>query len=463
MWKLALLLAIPALTGATEKESTDRLFQNFSSPGSPGCAIGVLRDGRTLYSKGYGLADVEQSTPLSARSVFYLCSVSKQFMAFAILLLEQQGKLSVDDAIGKHIPGLPDHTAGITLRQLLHHTGGVRDYLTLGFLAGFSPDHVWTEHAALRWIGRQRGTNFAPGSEHLYSNSGFVLLSLAAQRVTGGKLNDWMKQNVYSPLGMNSSRWQHHHGDPVPLRAHGYIATPASTWRLGDSHLDTIGDGGMYSSVDDLLQWARNMDEKKIGGPLLDRMSQPGTLLNGKGLANGYGMGLVRDKYRGLETVSHGGALAGYRTILFRIPQKKLTIVCLCNTGSANPTQFAQQIADVWLRDEFPEQSAVLRPPVPPPPPRLSPLDAGRRAALAGDWWSDELSVTYRLRDEGGKFILEPGDGSPAELLTRDDGQLQPRNSGLRLNARKDASGRVTALLLEAGRVRGIEFTRVRK
>jgi CubicO group peptidase (beta-lactamase class C family) len=195
MNRLPILLAFAtAALAAGEERRTDALFAEFAKPGSPGCAVGVMRDGRTLLAKGYGLGDLEQGVPLSPRSVFYLASVSKQFMAFSVLLLEQQGKLSLDDPVGKHVAGLPAHTARITLRQLLHHTGGVRDYLALGFLAGFPRDHVWTERAALNSIARQKATNFEPGAEHLYSNSGYVLLSLAAQRVIGGKLNDWMRR-----------------------------------------------------------------------------------------------------------------------------------------------------------------------------------------------------------------------------------------------------------------------------
>lgn len=445
MKTVAFLLATVAAFGANEEARTDQVFAAFAKPGTPGCAAGVVRDGKVLYSKGHGFANLEHGVALTPKSSFYLASVSKQFLAFAVLLAEKQGKLSIDDPVGRHVEGLPAHTAAVTLRQLLHHTGGVRDYLMLGSLAGLSTDHVWTERAALRAIARQKALNFAPGSEHLYSNSGYVLLSLAMQKAIGGKLDGWMKENVWTPLGMTNSRWQHDHADPVPARATGYIGPiGASGWKIGNSMLDTIGDGGMYSSLEDLLRWAANFEEGKLGASLLDRMSQP--------VAKEYGMGLARSKYRGLETVAHGGALAGYRTMVFRIPARKFTVVCLCNNGSANSSTLSQRVADVWLENEF--EGAPPAPVVPeaPKPAKLTTPTAEQRASLAGEWFSAELEATYRIRDLDSKLWLEAGDSPPVELQVTEDNKFRPVRIPITLERRKDT------LVLDAGRVRGIEF-----
>lgn len=441
---LAVAVACTAF-GADEESRTDLVFTAFSKPGAPGCAAGVVREGKVLYAKGHGLANLEHSIALTPKSTFYLASVSKQFMAFAVLLAEQQGKLSIDDPVGKYVEGLPAHTAAVTLRQLLHHTGGVRDYLMLSSLAGFSTDHVWTERAALRAIARQKALNFAPGSEHLYSNSGYVLLSLAVQNAIGGKLDGWMRENVWTPLGMTVSRWQHDHSDPVPGRASGYLASLGSAgWKTGNSMLDTIGDGGMYASLEDLLKWAANFDDGKLGAALLERMSQP--------VANGYGMGLARSKYRGLETVAHGGALAGYRTMVFRVPSRKFTVVCLCNNGSANPTALSQRVADIWLEGAFEGAPAAPAVQEAPNPAKLSPPTAEQRASIAGEWFSSELEATYRIRDLDGKIFLEAGDSPPVELQVTEENKFRPARIPFTLERRKDA------LVLDAGRVRGIEF-----
>lgn len=459
MWKFftSLFCAVAAL-GATEAQRTDALFAAFTAPNTPGCAVGVMRDGETLYAKGHGLANLEQSVPLTPKSVFYLASVSKQFMAFAILQLEREGKLSTDDPIGRHVAGLPAHTAAVTIRQLLNHTGGVRDYLTLGATAGLSQDHVWTEHAMMLWLARQRALNFAPGSEHLYSNSGYVLLSLAAQKVAGAKLNDWMKQKVWTPLGMNQSRWQHDHNDPIALRASGYVSSQTQGWKVGNSMLDTVGDGGMYSSIEDMMRWAGNFDKPKLGGEFLDRMAQPGMINDGSVIANGYGMGLSRTKYRGFDAVAHGGSLAGYRTTLFRIPAKKFTVVCLCNNGNASAIRLSRQIADIWLEKEFESAAPPAVAAVTTKAPTLSAPSAAQIKAFTGNWFSPELEALYRIRFADGKLLLEIGDSAPRELLAGERGLLSPGNTGATLKIKQTGTGEGDTLVLDAGRIRGIEF-----
>lgn len=450
MLLMALFFVFTA-SGADEAVRTDKLLSGYVPGGGPGCAAGVVWQGKVVYAKGFGLASLEHGAPITPKSVFYLASVSKQFMAFAILLLEQQGKLSVDDPVGKHVAQLPAHTAAITLRQLLHHTGGVRDYLTIGALSGFSADHVWTEHAFLRTVARQGALNFAPGTEHLYSNSGYVLLSLAAQKVIGGKLDPWMKANVWGPLGMEQSRWQHDHRDPVEGRALGYSAA-GSNWKISNSMLDTVGDGGMYSSLADLLRWAANFDEGKPGARLLERMGEPGKLADGRVLPGGYGMGLARGTYRGLATVAHGGALGGYRTMLLRVPQERFTVVSLCNNGRMNTNEIAQKITDVWLEGKL---GAVT-----PQPARKQertaskpkPTTAEQRQQLSGDWFSAELEAVYRLRDVNGKLMLEAGEEAAMELFAAGEGKVGADGGTLEL--------RNGILRLDAGRVRGIEFRR---
>lgn len=457
VWSFLLLAG--ALQASSEKDAeTASVFKALATTSSPGCAVGVMRGGKTLHAKGYGMADLEQSVPLSPKSVFYMGSVSKQFMAFSILTMEKQGKLSLDDSVRNHIPELPAYYAPVTLRHLLHHTGGVRDYLTLGMLAGYGQDHVWTERAALRMIARQKALNFEPGAEHLYSNSGYVLLALTAQRIAGESLNEWGRKHVFGPLGMASSRWQHNHADLVANRAHGYARTPAGAWRASDAMVDTVGGGGMYSSVEDMLRWAENLASGRLGGDLLARMAEPGRLRDGQTIPNGYGMGLVKGTYRGTPSISHGGALAGYRTYILHLPEKRFSVVCLCNFANANPARFAEQVADVWLEGEL-GPAAKVEPPKPPSPPKLSPLDASLKSAIAGEWWSEELQTVYTFREESGQFMLEVGDNTRAAVLATGNGSLRVSMMPIAFEVKRDG-GAVSALVMEAGRVRGIELRR---
>ncbi len=456
----AVFLLAGVLLASGEKEAkTDGIFKPVSMSSSPGCVAGVMRNGQTLYARGHGMGDLEQGTALSPKTAFYMGSVSKQFMAFTILLLEQQGKLGLDDSVRKHIPELPEYFAPVTLRQLLHHTSGVRDYLTLGILAGYAPDHVWTERAALKTIMRQKGLNFAPGSEHLYSNSGYVLLAVTAQRAARERLNEWGRKYLFGPLGMTSSRWQQNHADLVPNRAHGYARAAAGAWQVSDAMVDTVGGGGMYSSVEDMLRWMENLESGKFGGELLARMAEPGKLGDGQAISNGYGMGLVKGKYRGALAISHGGALAGYRTYILRLPEKRFSVVCLCNFANANPGRFAEQAADIWLEGEL-GAAARTDPPEPPAPVRLSPPDAALKAALAGEWWSEELQAVYRFGEDQGRFMVEAGDNTRTPVMAAEDGRLRASMMGIAFEVRREGGGAVAALSLEAGRVRGIELRR---
>ena len=346
---LVCLLAASLLSAQDVPHQIDKVFESYGAQG-PGCTVGIARDGKPLYSKGYGMADLEHDVPLSPSSPFYMASVSKQFTAIAVLLLVEDGKIALTDPVRKFIPELPEYAGAITIRHLLTHTSGVRDYLTLGFLAGLSPDFVHTDSSFLHMISRQSALNFPPGSEFLYSNSGYVLLSLVVKNVTGKSLNEFAQERIFGPLGMKSTRFQHDHSSLVPGKAFGYERR-GGLWHTANSMLDTVGDGGLYSTVEDMLRWAANFDNPLIGAAALNTMQPSAKLTNGD--ETGYGMGLAPGDYRGLPIVSHSGGLAGYRTQFLRFPAQRLSIVCLCNNGTANPGQLARRVAELYLGPEM--------------------------------------------------------------------------------------------------------------
>jgi CubicO group peptidase (beta-lactamase class C family) len=330
-------------------QQVDKLFERFSSE-SPGCAVGVVRDGKPLFSKGYGMADLEHDAPLTAESMFYMASVSKQFTAMSILMLVDEGKIQLNDSIRKTIPELPEYTNSITLYQLLTHTSGVRDYLSLGSLAGQPMDSVFTDRRALASIARQEALNFPPGSEYSYSNSGYVLLSLVVKRVAGKNLNQFAQEKIFGPLEMKSTRFQHDHSALVPRKAFGYVRK-GEDWHVSNSMLDVVGDGGLYSSVADMLHWLGNFDQPKIGKSALAAMQTHAKLSSGKEID--YGMGLAPGEYRDLRTVEHSGALGGYRTQVLWFPAQKFSVVCLCNNGTVSPVRLARQVAEIYLSSDM--------------------------------------------------------------------------------------------------------------
>lgn len=463
--RLCVPLIVAAVLGSTAfgqapapPDSFDAIFKDFATHDSPGCAVGAARSDRPLVTRAYGLADVEHRVQLTPQSVFYMGSVSKQFMALAILLLERDGKLRLDDRVRTYVPELPDYAATITIRHLLHHTSGVRDYLRLSALAGNPSDHVITERSFLSILARQTRLNFEAGSEHLYTNSGYVLLSIVVQRLTGRLLDEFARDRIFTPLNMRSTRFQHDHAVPIPGRASGYVKR-GDSWRIANSLLDVVGDGGMYSTVDDMLQWATAFERPEFA-PLLSRMQTPGTLDDGRVIANGYGMGLIQGAYRGLPIVSHGGGLAGYRTHFLRVPAEKLAVVVLCNNGgTTGPLRLAQMVAEHYASAGMSAGTAVADN-VPPQAAPGTPVPRELREAAAGLFYSDELDVIYRIIAGSDDTSLEVWTNTPVVLSLVGPDRFATPVAGREITLVRDRAGRVTGFALSDGRVRDIAFTR---
>ena len=294
------------------------------------------------------MADLEHGVPITPKTMFYMASVSKQFTAMTVLMLAKENKLSLDDSVRKYVPELPRYADKITLRELLTHTSGIRDYMTLGELSGLSDDNTYSEAEVLQQLSRQEGLNFPPGSAMLYSNSGYVLLSIIVKRVTGKPLSEVSRASIFNPLGMTASLFQHDHSMLVPNKAFGYELRQGA-WHAANNMLDHVGDGGLYSSVDDMFHWMGNFDAPKVGADVLSVMETPATLSDGKKAE--YGMGLTLSRYRGLNVVEHNGGYAGYRTEDIWFPSERLSVVVLCNLGAVNPVQLARTISDLYFQD----------------------------------------------------------------------------------------------------------------
>src|SRR5271155_1155504 len=359
---LSILAAVPCFAQQDAPrviQTVDQVFAAFDKPDSPGCALGVVRDGNFIYKKGYGTASLELSVPLTPQSVFYMGSVSKQFTAASVVLAAEQGFLSLDDDIRKYVPELPSYGKTITLRQMLHHTSGFRDILGLLFLAGRNFEDIHPTSELLDLLSRQKALNYQPGEEYLYSNTNYFLMSVIIKRATGKPLSQFAEENIFKPLGMTHTRFYDDHSVVVPGRVPAYEPLPDGGFRVDwSTNFDKIGDGGLMSSVDDLLLWDRNFYANKLGkGTLLKEIQTPGVLNNGKQIE--YALGLIISTYRGLPIVEHGGALFGYRTELLRFPQQKFSVITLCNLGTSNPGQLSYHVADLYLAGQLsPEPSA---------------------------------------------------------------------------------------------------------
>jgi len=333
----------------TEISKINEIFTDYAKTDSPGCALGVYRNGAIAYARGYGMASLELGVPITPQTVFDIGSTSKQFTAFSILLLQQQGKLSVDDDIREFIPEIPDYGKRITLHHLMTHTSGLRDYAGLFDLAGVPEQNLTNDQDAVDLIVRQKALNFMPGEEWDYSNTGFFLLSQVVKRVTGKSLRDFDQENIFKPLGMSSTQIFNDHTLIIPHRATGYsYDDDRKIFGVEMSNFEQTGDGSVQTSVEDLLRWDENYYSAKLGGAdLIRQMQVVGKLNNGK--EHGYAAGLEISTYRGQPVVSHGGAWAGYRAELMRFPGQHTSVAVLCNVAQAMPTVRAYRVADIVL------------------------------------------------------------------------------------------------------------------
>jgi CubicO group peptidase (beta-lactamase class C family) len=464
------LLFAPARLSSDVAQATawragiDKIFATWDTRDSPGCALGIYKDGAIAYERGYGMADLEHDVPIGPDTPFYIGSVSKQFTAFAAALAIQQGKVGADDPIRKYFPELPDSADTITVRQLVHHTSGLRDFYTLLSIAGRRQDELYDNLAVLRLAARQKDLNFAPGSDYLYSNTGYALLASLVGRAAGTSFGAFVDANIFAPLGMSSS---HVHDDDARLvkgRAYGY-SRAAGALRLDTPAGERVGAGGVFSTVRDLLKWDENFYTASVGGrALIEQVQTPGKLSGGKSLT--YAWGLQVGRYRGQPIVEHGGSLGGYRAHLIRFPDRHVSVACLCNLGTIAPGSLARQVADIVLGDALTEPAPAAAQPgagagrggapaSTTTPPAANPAPA----AYAGRYYSDEIDATFTVTVKDGQLMVQrETDSAPALLQPVSADQF--RLGGMTLRFAHGTDGTVDALVVDAGRVRGIRFAR---
>jgi len=347
----------------TLTDQVDKLFATWDKPDSPGCALGIIKDGEFIYKRGFGMANLEHHIPIGPQSIFRIGSTSKQFTAMCIALLEEQGKVSVDDSIRKYLSEMKNYANDIKIRHLIHHTSGIRDYLTLWSIAGARDDDFFIDPEVVDLLARQKELNFKPGDEFLYSNSGYFLLSQIVKRVTGKSMRVFAEENIFKPLGMKNTHFHDDHTMIVKNRAAGYSPLKGGRFMISMTTLDMIGDGGIFTCVDDLLMWDRNFYENKLGKGrpgLIARILTPGTLNNGEKLDYAFGLGV--SDYKGLKMISHGGAFVGFRADMIRFPEQRLTVICLANLSRINPSQLARKVADIYLAEQLKKDVAQQEP-----------------------------------------------------------------------------------------------------
>ncbi len=351
-WTIAILCLFSICGPATAQEQSqsqplpssvtaqvDKIFAKWDRRDSPGCALGVYKSGQIIYKHGYGMADLNDDVPITPSTVFHVASMSKQFTAASIVLLAQQGKLSLDDDVHKYIPELPDFGERITIRNLAHHTSSLRDQWSLLELAGwrYSLDLI-TDDDVMSVITRQKDLNFKPGEKHVYCNTGYTLMGLIVKRVSGMSLREFTTKNIFEPLAMTHTHFRDDHAEIIKHNALGYEReSEGKPFRLSVTNFDTVGATSLHTTVEDLQLWDDNFYHPRVGGPaLVQQMLERGKLNNGEQID--YAFGLVVGTYKGLPTVDHAGGDAGYRSDMTRFPEQHFSAAVLCNSAETNPS-----------------------------------------------------------------------------------------------------------------------------
>lgn len=539
---LTLTACVPSST--SESQAVDALFSQWDTPDSPGLAVAVIRDGRVIHKRGYGSANLDYNVPITSKTVFYMASVSKQFTAMAARLLEEEGLVSLDDDLRQYFPEIPDYGSTITLRHLIHHTSGLRDYLGLWRLKGRNFADSMEEEEIIALIARQQGLNFTPGDKHLYCNSGYFLLAELVKRVTEKTIRQYTEETIFNSLGMDATHFHDDRNMVVKNRAESYRADIDAGFQLVNTSFDLVGSGGLYSTLDDMIKWDANLDNNSIGSgePLMKGMLKRGVLNSGEELD--YAYGLVHGEYRGLKTLGHGGSMFGYRTFLLRFPEEQFSVILLANIPM-NSGNLARKVAEIYLEGVMESESSeggyhseliyvvlsseVLtnyeglyreesgpvievsvrgdslrvkrtggnwRPLVPLDETTFRTTDGGARykflvgktsgdtlkvyagddewtlpeitgsrpserelAGFVGDYFSEELDATYRLRLSKEELTVTVHYGEPRVLHFGGKDRFVIEDVG-DADFRRSREGRISGFTLNAGRVTGLQFKR---
>ena len=413
----------PSTLDAATRARIDSVFAAYDRTTSPGCALLARKDGATVYARGYGMASLELGVPNSPRTVMDIGSASKQFTAAVVLLLAQEGKLSLDDEVQRWVPGVPRMKQPVTLRHLLHHTSGWRDYTDLMVFDGMQEEAVTTAADALRSLGRQRALNFEPGTFFTYSNTGFFLLGQAAERASGRSMRDLLRERIFAPLGMTHSDLFDDHSRVFPDRAPSYSPAGAGEWRVASANWEQTGDGAIQTSVEDLARWDANFDDPVVGGrALVDALQQTVQLSDGAPLT--YAGGLFVERVRGVRRVQHGGAWAGYRAATLRYPGLRTSVYVTCNAGDAAASTFAERAAAAILGDAFGVADSVrLRDSA-----RVATLtSAPELRGLLGTWWNPTVGGVMVIEARGDTLVTGSPLARPRRALARlADGAVVP-------------------------------------
>jgi len=463
---LTFLAVVPAFLAADETtDKVDKLFAAWDKTTTPGAALAVIKDGKIIYERGYGMARLEDGIVNTPDKVFDIGSVSKQFTATCVAMLVREGKIGLDDDIRKYIPEMPDYGTPVTVNHLLHHTSGLRDYCNLLDLAGFRGNSDCpTVDEALEIICRQKKLNYPPGEEYSYTNTGYFLLGQIVERVSGKSLNAFAQENIFKPLGMAHTLFQDDHTQIIKNRASGYDQA-GQGFKLDMSNWDQTGDGSVYTSVEGLYLWDQAFYTNALGKDVMDMLHTTGTLNSGKKID--YAFGLRVGEYRGLKAVRHSGSWAGFLAAIVRFPEQYFSVICLANLSSMSPSELCNKVADIYLAGKLkePEKQEEKRAEAAAVPKKdAAPLPLLTPALLneyAGTYISPELlDARYRIVVDKDKLVLKMRAIPQSGLKAMAPDKFIDSELGANIEFERKKGGKVAGFTVSVGRAAGIAFVK---
>jgi CubicO group peptidase (beta-lactamase class C family) len=419
LWAASGFWACAPSSDVTSK--VDSLFAPFNKTDSPGCVVVVVKNGEVVYKKGFGMANLDYGIPISSTSVFDIASVSKQFAGMAIAMLVEEGKIALTDDIRKYIPSLPDFGKKVTVRHLVDHTSGIRDWAAMMGYAGRDFEDIITYQEILRMAEHQKELNFVPGAEYTYSNTGYVLLAKIVEVVTKQKFADWTQTNIFKPLGMTNTHFHDDHQQIVKNRAVSYYRDDSGKLKMLTDNLTALGSSSLFTTADDLTKWLINLEKGTVGGPkVLALMRKSGVLNNGK--PTNYAFGLASGDYHGLARENHTGGWEGFRTILAHFPEQKFGVIILSNLASFNPSGIANKVTDIYLADQFKDKkTSTDKPSVAASTKEVKITPTTFDAYIGSFQLADSSGVVLAFKREGERYFTQATGESQLEIFPSSD------------------------------------------
>lgn len=376
-----------------QQEKINQLFLDWNQPNHPGGAVGIMQEEEVIFSKAYGLASMEYLVPNSTGTLFNIASVSKQFTSMGILLLEAQGKLSIDADVREYLPYLPKFKHKVTIRHFMHHTSGMRSLHAMLQMAGWRDDDSRTNADLVRFMKNQKELNFEPGSEYLYCNTGYILMSEIIEKITGEKFPAWMRTTIFEPLGMIDSYVEEDYSRVVPNNATSYNGSANRGFNRAVEYWGYIGSGNMHCSTSDLLKWLRNFYAPKAGWEAaFQKLQTLDPLNNGEKL--NYAFGVVVDSINNSKRISHGGSIGGFRAHASCFPDKKLSLVILSNFSNSGLGSKVSAINDLLLSTDKPVNELAS---ATPQMIKAMPVSTGQLANYSGHYWNDQAGYSRKI------------------------------------------------------------------